>query len=40
MFALALGQHCDGDGLCAATLTYPSVSAALQTAFRKATKRL
>jgi len=40
VFALALGQCCDGDGLCDATLTYPSVTAALQTAFRKSTRRL
>jgi len=40
VFALALGQRCDGDSLCNATLTYPSVTAALQTAFRKSTKRL
>ena len=36
VFAVALGTHCNETQLCNATVTYPTVTAALQTAFRKA----
>lgn len=35
VFAMAIGQGCDETQLCTAVLTYPTVTAALQTAHRK-----